>query len=62
MKMKELRTIPKEELETKIFSLKKELFFVKLKLDLAKYKNTADVRKLKKDIARIKTILNEKKI
>ncbi len=61
MKIKELRNLSKEELIHKEKTLKEEIF----KLNKQRY--TGQVEKphmfslIKKDIARIKTILNEKK-
>lgn len=61
MKMKELRNLSREELLQKEKALREELF----KLNMQRY--TGRVEKphmfslVKKDIARIKTILNEKK-
>jgi len=60
MKAKELREKTKAQLE-KILKEKREKLF-KLKLDLAerKLKNFREIRKTKRDIARILTILREK--
>lgn len=61
MKIKELRNLSREELIQKEKSLKEELF----KLNIQRY--TGSVEKphmfslVKRDIARIRTILNEKK-
>ena len=61
MKIKELRDLSVEELLVKEKSLKEELF----KLNLARYTGQVDKPHMfslvKKDIARIKTILNGKK-
>ena len=60
-KIQELRNLSKEELEQKVKTLKEEMF----KLNAQRY--TGRVEKphmfglIKKDIAKIKTILNEKK-
>jgi large subunit ribosomal protein L29 len=60
VKIKELRNLAREELLAKEKSLKEELF----KLNLARYTGRVDkphmFRLVRKDIARIKTILNEK--
>jgi large subunit ribosomal protein L29 len=61
MKIKELRDLSYEELFQKEKSLKEELF----KLNLQRYGGSVDKPHLflsvKKDIARIRTILSEKK-
>jgi len=61
MKTKELRNLTKEELLQKEKSLKEELF----KLNMQRYGGRVDkphmFSLLKRDIARIETILNEKK-
>jgi large subunit ribosomal protein L29 len=61
MKTKELRNLTREELLQKGKSLKEELF----KLNMQRYGGRVDKPHmfflLKRDIARIKTILNEKK-
>ena len=61
MKTKELRNLSQEELKQKERSLKEELF----KLNLQRYGGRVDKPHMffliKRDIARIKTILKEKK-
>jgi len=61
VKIKELRNLSHEELEQKEKSLKEELF----KLNLQRYGGSVEKPHLflsvKKDIARIRTILSEKK-
>ena len=61
MKTKELRNLSKEELLQKEKSIKEELF----KLNMQRYGGRVDkphmFSLLKRDIARIETILNEKK-
>ena len=61
MKTKELRNLSKEELLQKEKSIKEELF----KLNMQRYSGRVDkphmFSLLKRDIARIETILNEKK-
>jgi large subunit ribosomal protein L29 len=61
MKTQELRNLSKEELQLKEKTLKEELF----KLNLQRYTGRVDkphqFSLVKKEIARIKTLLNEKK-
>lgn len=62
MKMREILKMNSEELENKVVVLHRELFDLRFQLALGKLTNTAQIRKLKKSIARIKTILTQKKI
>ncbi|MCM8795077.1 MAG: 50S ribosomal protein L29 [Candidatus Omnitrophica bacterium] len=61
MKIQELRSLSREELIAKEKTLKEELF----KLNLERYEGRLQrphlFRQVKKDIARIETILHEKK-
>ncbi|KND62784.1 50S ribosomal protein L29 [Candidatus Phytoplasma phoenicium] len=60
MKIKEMRQMNQEELNNKIFEFKKRMFTIKLEIDLAKTKNTSLVSKMKKNIARLNTVIREK--
>lgn len=59
MKMKELRAMGTEELDTKARDLAEELFKLKFQHAIRPLENTAKIRALHKDIARIKTMLSE---
>ncbi|MHB8482587.1 MAG: 50S ribosomal protein L29 [Nitrospiria bacterium] len=59
MKVKELRDFSKEELEDKKGEFKKELFNLRCQIVLGKMENLARVKALKRDVARIETIINE---
>jgi large subunit ribosomal protein L29 len=59
MKAKELRNFSKEELQTKKGEIKKELFNLRCQIVLGKMENLARVKNLKRDAARIETILIE---
>jgi large subunit ribosomal protein L29 len=61
MKSKELRNMSIEELNSKEQDFKKELFNVKFQLHTGRLENTSKLPALKKDIARLKTILREKR-
>ncbi|WP_129128537.1 50S ribosomal protein L29 [Geomonas oryzae] len=61
MKANELKNATAAELETKSAELTKELFNVKFQLHTGRLENTAKVSNIKKDIARVKTILREKR-
>jgi large subunit ribosomal protein L29 len=59
MKAAEIRDMTTEELENKLVDLKKELFALRSQLAVNQLDNPARVKAVKKDIARIKTILRE---
>ncbi|MBJ6801792.1 50S ribosomal protein L29 [Geomonas propionica] len=61
MKANELKNATAAELETKSAELTKELFNVKFQLHTGRLENSAKVSNLRKDIARVKTILREKR-
>jgi len=61
MKANELKNATAAELETKSAELTKELFNVKFQLHTGRLENTAKVANLRKDIARVKTILRDKR-
>jgi large subunit ribosomal protein L29 len=60
MKASDLRAMTREELQAKSDDLVKELFNVRFQLHTGRLENTAKVSAVKKDIARVKTILQEK--
>ncbi len=60
MKANEIREMSTEDLVVKCKELKEELFNLKFQLSLGQVTNTAQIKKVRRDIARIKTILNER--
>lgn len=56
----ELKNFSKEELLSKLNELKKELFDLKLRHSVVLVKNPLKIRVLRRDIARVKTLLNQK--
>ena len=62
MKAKELRDLKSEELIVKLNDLKSELFSLRFQLATGQLENTARIKMVKKDIARVKTILAERKL
>lgn len=62
MKAKELRNKKPEELIELLTESRKKLIELKFNLSMGKTKNIRAIRNLKKDIARILTILNEMNI
>ncbi|PID66822.1 MAG: 50S ribosomal protein L29 [Fusobacteriales bacterium] len=61
MVAKEIRDLSVEQLESKEKELKLELFNLKLQKTLGQLQDTAKIKTVRRDIARIKTILTEKK-
>lgn len=61
MTAKEVRNLSVEELTAKEKELKLELFNLKLQKTLGQLQDTAKIRTVRRDIARIKTILTEMK-
>ncbi|MGD9158159.1 MAG: 50S ribosomal protein L29 [Desulfobacteraceae bacterium] len=61
MKADELRDIDIQELVEKETSLRQELFNLRFQKATGQLGNTAVIGKMKKDLARVKTILNELK-
>ena len=59
MKAKELRDLSAEELKEKEQELGRELFNLRFQKATGQLGNTAMLGKTKKDLARVKTVLNE---
>jgi len=62
MKAKELRDLSAEELNEKEQELGRELFNLRFQKATGQLGNTAMLGKTKKDLARVKTVLNELQI
>lgn len=61
MKTSEIRELSEQELDKKVKELKSELFNLRFQLAINQLENPMRIRAVKKDIARIKTIITEKK-
>jgi len=61
MKARELKELSEEELLGKEEELKDQLFKLKFQHAIGQLENAMKLKNIKKDIARIKTILREKK-
>jgi large subunit ribosomal protein L29 len=59
MKSKDLRNMSVDELRSKDKELVQELFNLKFQLHTGRLENTSKLSSLKKDIARVKTVLRE---
>lgn len=60
-KIKDLRSLTADELEAKLLELKKEQFNLRIQQSTGQLQNTANVRKVRRDIAKINTLLTERK-
>ena len=60
MKYSEIAHLEKKELWKKLSGLKKELFDSRMKLKMQRLSNPLSLRLLRKDIARIQTVLSKK--
>ena len=60
MKASELRQMSVEQLNAKLAELKEELFNLRFQHAINQLENPHKIADVKKDIARVKTILNEK--
>ena len=60
MKAKELKNLSVEELNAKLEELKKDLFMLRMQHATNQLDNPLQIPAVKKDIARIKTIIREK--
>ena len=59
MKASELRDMSVEELQTKLTELKEELFNLRFQLAVNQLENSSRIAAVKKDIARISTVLRQ---
>ena len=62
MKANEVRKMSPEELEGKLADLKKDLFFLRMQHATNQLDNPVKINQVKKDIARVKTILRQKQL
>lgn len=62
MQAKELKSLTSEELMNKLNDFKSELFSLRFQLATGQLENTARIKFVKKDIARVKTVLAEIKL
>jgi large subunit ribosomal protein L29 len=61
MKVNEISKLTAEELMKKQIEIKKELFNLRFQLHTGRLENTAQISKAKRTIARVQTLLNQKK-
>jgi large subunit ribosomal protein L29 len=59
MKIADLRVQTKDQLMSELIALKKEAFNLRFQKASGQLENTARVRQVRRDIARIRTLLND---
>ncbi len=62
MKANDIRKLSAEELESKLMELKKDLFQLRLQHATNQLDNPIRIAQVKKDIARVKTIIRENEL
>ena len=60
VKASEMRAQTSDELKTKLVSLKKEQFNLRFKVASGENENSARIRIIRREIARLKTVIQEK--
>ena len=62
MKANEIRNMSVEELQSKLVELKKDLFMLRMQHATNHLDNPLKIPALRRDIARVKTVLREKQV
>lgn len=62
MRASEIREMSVEELQTKLTELKEELFNLRFQLAVNQLENSSRIGAVKKDIARVSTILRQREL
>ena len=62
MKAKEIRQMTDQELDTQLLDLKSELFNLRFQLATGQLDNPMRIKVVRKDIARVKTIIREREL
>ena len=62
MELKKMRELTEVELNTELDKMKKELFNMRFQHVTGQLENPVKMRELKRDIARVKTIIREKEL
>ena len=58
----ELRTLPDDELVSRIEAAKEELFNLRFQLATGQLDNTALIKQLRREVARVSTVMREREI
>jgi large subunit ribosomal protein L29 len=59
MKAKEIRDLSSDEMQQKLIEMKHELFNLRFQHEIGQLENPSKMKEIKRDIARIRTVLNE---
>lgn len=62
MKATEIRGLSSEELNAKLMDLKRDLFYLRMQHATNQLDNPMKINEVKKNIARIKTVIREKEL
>ena len=62
MELKKMRDMTEVELNTELYKMKKELFNLRFQHATGQLENPVQMRELKRNIARVKTIIREKEL
>lgn len=62
MKTKDIRQMSSDELNKKVVELKNELFNLRFRLATGQLDNPSSIKNVKRDIARVKTILRQREL
>ena len=62
MKANEIRKMSSEDLNMKVIELKNELFNLRFRLATGQLDNPSSIKSVKRDIARVKTIIREREL
>ena len=62
MKIKEVRELSTEELNNQVYSLKEQLLNLRRKKAVGNLDNMLELKRIRKDIARIYTVLREREL
>lgn len=61
MKAREIRELTDAEAQAKLRDLRQELFHLRLQQETARLERSSRIREVRREIARIETILNERR-
>lgn len=59
MKFKDIKSLAKDEIEDKVIDLRKELFGLKMKNSVGQQNNPAEIKRVRRDIAKLLTVRNQ---
>lgn len=62
MKIKDVREMSSEELSNQVYSLKEQLFNLRRKKAVGQLENLSEIKRVRKDIARVYTVLREREL